>query len=455
MTEREFAIDVVRRLRGAGFEAYWAGGCVRDEVLGLTPADYDIATNARPEQVRKIFRHTVDVGIAFGVIQVMGPRPHQIEVATFRTDVSYSDGRRPDSVAFCSAEEDAKRRDFTINGMFFDPIEERLIDYVGGQADLKSKRLRAIGAPIDRFVEDKLRMLRAVRMTTRFGLAIDPATADAIRMMAGEIIVVSHERICEELHKLLVHPRRAHGIRLMDELHLIQPILPELEEMKGLLQGPPAAPTGDLWEHVLKVLELLEGSSWPDPVAVSFPLAFASLLHDIGKRRTMGRTPDRYTFHGHEHVGKRMASEICRRLRMSNEERVRVEWLVEKHQYLCDAPIMRASRLKPILVHPGIGELLALHRADSIATGKSIAHVEFCEHILRTTPSHILNPQPLITGDDLAAHGYEQGPLFKKLLDAVREAQLEGTIQIKEAALDLVRRVFDESKSMDRPNAPD
>ena len=452
MTEREFAIDVVRRLREAGFEAYWAGGCVRDEVLGLHPADYDVATNARPEQVRKLFRRTVEVGIAFGVIQVIGPRPHQIEVATFRTDVSYSDGRRPDAVVFCSAEEDAKRRDFTVNGMFFDPLENRLIDYVGGQADLQAKVLRAIGNPIDRFAEDKLRMLRAVRMATRFDLTIDSATADAIRMMAGEIMVVSHERISAELHKMLMHPRRARGLRLMDELHLIPPILPELEEMKGLPQGPPSAPTGDLWEHVLKVVELLEGPTWPAPEPVSFPLAFAALLHDVGKRRTVGRTPDKYTFHGHEHVGKRMASDICRRLKMSNDERARIEWLVDKHQYLCDAPIMRASRLKPILVHPGIGDLLALHRADSIASGRSVAHVEFCENILRTTPTEVLDPPPLLTGDDLIEMEIEQGPLFKKILDAVREAQLEGTIRTKAEAIELARRLLAEWQDADERN---
>lgn len=451
MTERQFAIDVVKHLRNAGHEAYWAGGCVRDEVLGLTPADYDVATDARPEQVQRLFRHTVAVGAAFGVIEVLGPKPHAIEVATFRSDGAYTDGRRPDSVVYCSAEEDAKRRDFTINGMFFDPLDNRLIDYVGGQADLQAKVLRAIGNPIERFAEDKLRMLRAVRMATRFDLSIDPATADAIRMMAGEIIVVSHERIGDELHKMLVHPRRAQGMRLMDDLRLIPPILPELEEMKGLPQGLPAAPTGDLWEHVLKVLELLEGSTWPAPEPVTFPLAFAALLHDVGKRRTFGRTPDRYTFHGHEHVGRRMAADICRRLKMSNEERVRIEWLVEKHQYLCDAPIMRASRLKPILVHPGIGELLALHRADSIATGRSVAHVEFCENILRTTPSDVLNPPPLLTGDDLIAMGIEEGPLFKKLLNAVREAQLEGTIRTREEAIELVKRLLAEWRNAGEP----
>jgi len=428
MTEREFATDVVRCLVDAGHTAYWAGGCVRDQLLGLDPADYDVATNARPEQVQTLFRRTVAVGLSFGVVEVLGPRPLKVQVATFRSDGEYSDGRRPDSVTYCDPREDALRRDFTINGMFFDPLAGQLIDYVGGQEDLQTKRLRAIGSPLDRFTEDKLRMLRAVRMATRFDLEMDEATAIAIRAMAGQISVVSAERIAEELRKLLVHPHRARGMRLMDDLQLLGPILPEALEMKGLPQGPPAAPTGDLWEHVLQVLDLLEQP-------VSFPLAFAALLHDIGKRRTAGRVGDKFSFHGHEHVGKRMAAEINLRLKLSNIERARIEWLVEKHQYLCDAEVMRVSRLKKILIHPGIGELLALHRADSRATGKPLGHVEFCERFLCDTPAGVLNPPPLITGDDLTTLGIPAGPAYKNILDAVREAQLEGTIGTREEAL--------------------
>jgi poly(A) polymerase len=454
MTERDFAIDVVRRLHDAGFVAYWAGGCVRDEAIGLSPADYDIATDARPEQVRQIFRRTVEVGLSFGVIEVLGPKPLKVQVATFRNDGAYSDGRRPDSVEFCSAEEDARRRDFTINGMFFDPLANRLIDFVGGQADLRAKVLRAIGNPVERFTEDKLRLLRAVRMAARFDLTIDPATTDAVRTMASEITIVSAERIADEFRKLLVHPRRARGMRLMDDLRLIAPIMPELEEMKGLWQGPPAAPTGDLWEHVLKVLDLLEGPTWPAPQPVSFPLAFAALLHDVGKRRTLGRTPEKYTFHGHEHVGAKMAAEIGARLKLANVERSRIEWLVDKHQYLCDAPILRSSRLKRILVHPGIGELLALHRADSLASGRSIAHVEFCEKVLRDTPMEQLNPPPVITGDDLRVLGIDQGPVYKTLLDAVRDAQLEGAIRTKEEALTLARRLLDSPQAAGHEEGP-
>jgi poly(A) polymerase len=443
MTEREFAISVVRRLQEAGFQALWAGGCVRDELLGLVPLDYDIATDARPEDVRKLFRRTVEVGASFGVVEVLGPKPLKVEVATFRVDVFYSDGRHPDAVKFASAREDALRRDFTINGMFFDPVKNELIDYVGGQKDLQNRVLRAIGTPEIRFNEDKLRMLRAVRIATRFELTVDPATADAIRKMAPQITVVSAERIAKEMKQFLVHPRRAHGMRLMDNLGLVEPILPELVPMKGLPQGPPAAPTGDLWEHVLCVLEKLG----PAP---SFPLAMAALLHDVGKPRTVGRTPDKYTFYHHEHVGADMADNIAQRLRLSNDERKRIVWLVEKHQILSDAPKMRTSKLKTLLIHPGINELLDLHRADALAWGRCTDHVDFCERLLEEWTEEELNPPPLLTGEDLIQHGLEPGPNFKPLLDAVREAQLEGTIKTKPAALEMADRML---KELDEPGA--
>jgi putative nucleotidyltransferase with HDIG domain len=467
LSERDFAIDVVRRLRGAGYEALWAGGCVRDELLGLIPKDYDVATSAHPEQVRRLFRRTIAVGMSFGVVEVLGPRtlplsPHnlggekggvlKVQVATFRSDVSYSDGRHPDAVVFSSAREDALRRDFTINGMFFDPLEDRLIDYVGGQEDLRVRVLRAIGDPAQRFDEDKLRMLRAVRMATRFELDIDPTTADAICAMAPQICVVSAERIAEELRKMLVDPRRARGMRLFMDLGLAQPILPELLPMRGLpqglprsdapalpppgLPGPPVADGAiDLWEHVLRVLDNLG----PSP---SFPLAMAALLHDIGKPRTVGRTPDRYTFYSHEHVGRRMAADICERLKLSNDEQKRIEWLVEKHQILCDARHMRPSKLKTLLIHPGIRELLELHRADALAAGRDTDHVAYCERLLCEWTKDDLDPPPLLTGDDLIQAGYKPGPIFKKILDAVREAQLDGTIRTTEEAWALGNRLL-------------
>jgi len=440
MTERDFAIDVVRRLREAGFQALWAGGCVRDQLLGLSPKDFDVATDARPDDVQRLFRRTVAVGVSFGVVEVLGPPPLKVQVATFRADVSYSDGRRPDAVVFTSAREDALRRDFTINGMFFDPLENQVIDYVEGQKDLEARVLRAIGEPAERFAEDKLRLLRAVRFATHYELSFDPATDSALRAMADQISVVSAERIAEELRRLLVDVHRRRGIELFVDTGLAQAIIPELLEMKGVLQGPPDAPTGDLWDHVLRVLDLLG----PEP---SFPLAFAALLHDVGKKRTMGRTPDRYTFYYHEHVGRRMTSDICRRLKLSNAERERIEWLVEKHQFLCEARQMRQSKLKVILIHPGIRELLALHRADARASGRSEDHVDFCEQCLGRWSAQDLDPPPLITGDDLVRQGLEPGPHFKALLDAVREAQLEGTITTAEEAIALVFRLRAERKS--------
>jgi poly(A) polymerase len=448
MSERDFAVEVVRRLREAGHEALWAGGCVRDELLGLTPDDYDVATSALPDEVRRLFRRTVAVGAAFGVIEVLGPRSDhellKVQVATFRSDVSYSDGRRPDAVVFSSAREDALRRDFTINGMFYDPLAGQLIDYVGGEADLRAGVLRAIGEPALRFEEDKLRMLRAVRLATRFALTIEPATKAAILRMAPEIGVVSAERVAEELRKMLVHPRRAAAMRLFLDLGIAAVWMPELLPMKGLPQGPPAAPTGDLWTHVLRVLDLLG----PAP---SFPLAFAALLHDVGKPRTVGRTPERYTFYYHEHVGRRLAGEIAQRLKLANDERSRIEWLVEKHQYLCEARGLRPSKLKAILAHPGIHELLALHRADALASGKSTDHVAYCESLLAEWTMADLNPPPLLTGHDLTRAGLEPGPIYKRLLDEVREAQMDGTIKTVEEAWELVQRLLAETPRNDGP----
>jgi poly(A) polymerase len=439
MTEREFAISVVQRLRDAGHQALWAGGCVRDEQLRRVPKDYDVATDAHPDQVRKLFRRNVPVGVQFGVVKVLGPRSEektlQVEVATFRADVSYSDGRHPDNVRFSDAREDALRRDFTINGMFFDPIKNELLDYVGGRADLDGKVLRAIGDPFERFAEDKLRLLRAVRMATRFDLAIEPTTLAAMKEMAAQIKVVSAERIAEELRGLLPHPRRARGVQLMYDTGLIAAILPELLPMKGLPQGRPTAPSGDLWDHVLAVLDRLDEDA-------SFPLAMGALLHDIGKPATMGRTPDRYTFHDHENVGATMAEKIADRLRLSNYERARICWLVKKHIYLCGARDMRPSRLKTIFTHDGIRELIALHRADALAWGKSLDHIDYCEEMLHSWTPADLNPPQILSGYDLQRHGLKPSPLFKGLLDTVRDAQLDGTVKTKKEALDLVDRLL-------------
>lgn len=450
MSEREFAVEVVRTLRDAGHEALFAGGCVRDELLGLVPKDHDVATSARPEQVQRLFRRTVAVGASFGVIEVLGPRPYRIEVATFRTDGTYSDARRPDSVVFSNAEEDAKRRDFTINGMFLDPLADRVIDHVGGREDLQAKVLRAIGDPYARFGEDRLRILRGVRVAARFELTIEPHTSQAMEERAATLAEgVSAERIAEELRKILTGRNRSRAMRLFMDLGLAAVVMPELVPMRGLPQGPPRAEAtlpapgmpgpplpGDLWEHTCAVLDEL-------PDAPTFPLAMAALLHDAGKPRTVGRTPERYTFHGHEHVGRRMAEEIGARLKLSNDERERIEWLVEKHQVLADAPKMKPAKLKGLLVHPGIEELIALHRADARASGRD---EEAIDHAVRLREQWdregTLSPSPLLTGNDLLDMGVPQGPVFKVLLEKVREAQLDGTIRAKDEARELARRLL-------------
>ncbi|MBX3397369.1 MAG: CCA tRNA nucleotidyltransferase [Gemmataceae bacterium] len=393
MTEREFAIDVVRRLQGAGFRALWAGGCVRDELLGLEPQDYDVASDATPEQVKALFRRCVAVGAAFGVVEVLGPRGPdgewlKVQVATFRNDGTYTDGRRPDTVTFSSPEEDAQRRDFTINGLFFDPVRNEVIDYVGGQDDLQAKVLRAIGDPVARFSEDKLRILRAVRIAARFELTIDPATRDAATAMAPQIQAVSAERIAEELRKILAHRNRVRGAELLADFDLLTPILPEVQRIDS---------------------KLLAGLSVDAP----FPLAFATLLLPVGKA---------------------VAGQIARRLKLSNDEKDRIEWLVANRAGLRNASHLRPSERHPLLTHPGIGDLLALMRAEG-----RFEDAEQCSHLLRTTPPDVLDPPPLLTGNDLVAMGWKPGPKFKTILDDVRRKQLDGELTTRADAEAFVR----------------
>jgi poly(A) polymerase len=435
-SDRAFALEIVRRLKRGGFEALWAGGCVRDLILGQTPADYDVATSATPEQVMATlpFR-AVTVGIAFGVVRVRDPRRPgiEVEVATFRSDGAYVDGRRPTSVSFSDPALDAARRDFTINGMFFDPVENALIDYVGGHADLQNHVLRAIGDPEARFREDKLRVLRAIRLAARFQLTIEPVTLAAIKAMAALVVSVSRERIAQEFRKMLVHPTRAHAMNLALETGLVAAILPDLLPLKGLFQGKPVEPEGDLWDHTMLVLALLPDS--PSPA-----LAFAALLHDVGKPATRELHRGRYRFHNHEQVGARISEHICRDLKLSNAERERITWLVAFHQYLGEAKKLRESKLKRILAAPGIDELLALHRADALASTGNTEHIDYCEYYRKTEPTGPINPHPLITGHDLVRLGLKPGERFSEILEQVREAQLEGEIHSKQDALDWVSR---------------
>ncbi len=428
---RRFAIEVVRRLRNAGFQSLWAGGCVRDLILGQVPADYDIATDATPEQVIAVLPYrTVPVGISFGVVRALDPRHDgiEVEVATFRSDGAYVDGRRPESVVFGSPQLDAERRDFTINGMFLDPLSDEIFDYVGGQEDLKRHLLRAIGEAEARLREDKLRVLRAIRLAARFQLQIEPKTETALRSMAGLVVAVSAERIAQELRRMLVHPTRVRAMNLALDLGVVAAILPPLVLMKGLFQGKPMQPEGDLWDHTMLVLALLPD----DP---SFTLAFAALLHDVGKPRSIALDGGRPRFPNHEQVGARIAAQLCRGLKLSGAERERITWLVAHHQYLGEARRMRESKLKRILAAPGIAELLALHKADALASTGITEDVDYCEFYLRELPSGPIDPLPLVTGHDLVRHGLEPGPSFGRILEQIREAQLDGKIHSKREAL--------------------
>jgi poly(A) polymerase len=433
---RAFAVDVVRRLQAAGYQSLWAGGCVRDLILGQTPSDYDVATDATPEQVMAVLPfQAVTVGISFGVVRVRrSHRPGvdvEVEVATFRSDGAYVDGRRPEWVVFSSPELDAARRDFTINGMFLDPLTGKLIDYVGGEEDLKNGVLRAIGEATARFREDKLRVLRAIRLAARFQFEIDPLTFAAIKSMAGQIITVSKERIAQELRKMLVHASRAEAMELALETGLVAAILPDLLPLKGMDQRTSGQPDGNLWEYVMLVLKSL-------PVNPSFTLAFAALMHDVGKLQTGTPEEGRDRFLDHGLAGARISERVCRDLKFSNAERDRITWLVTFHQYLREAKQLRESKLKRILAEPGIDELLALHRAIAVATTGNTEHVDYCDYYLKAQPFGPINPPPLITGHDLVRLGLEPGAKFAKILEQVRELQLEGQIQTKPEALEWV-----------------
>ncbi|MGZ3316839.1 MAG: CCA tRNA nucleotidyltransferase [Isosphaeraceae bacterium] len=433
---RDFALEVVLRLRRAGFQALWAGGCVRDLLLGLVPVDYDVATDATPEQVMlSLPFRAITVGISFGVVRIRHPRMHgiEVEVATFRSDSAYVDGRRPAAVVFSSPELDAARRDFTINGMFMDPESSQVIDYVGGLDDLRNQVLRAIGDPAERFREDKLRLLRAIRFAARFNLEIEPNTLQSLRAMAGEVVVVSPERIAQELRRMLVHENRAQAMNMALEVGLVAAILPPLIDMRGLFQGKPVQPEGDLWDHTMLVLRLL-------PVRPSFTLAFAALVHDVGKPFTRANHHGRTSFHSHDQVGSRIADRLCRNLRLSNVERERINWLVAFHQYLGEAKKLREAKLKRVLAQPGIDELLALHRADALASTGDTEHVDYCAYYLENQPAGPINPPPLLTGHDLVRHGLEPGAHFAVILETIREAQLEGRVQSKREVLDWVDR---------------
>ncbi len=464
---KDFATSIVQTLRQRGFQAYLVGGCVRDLLLGHEPKDYDVSTDATPDQVMGIFPETYAVGAQFGVVLVPAPavesarggaaaecpsKSNAVEVATFRSDIGYSDGRHPDEVRFSrDPREDVARRDFTINGMLLDPLigqtpdqapdqtpdqtPGEVLDFVGGRRDLEAGIIRSIGDPEKRFGEDKLRMLRAVRFAARFEYEIEPATFAAIQKLAQGIQIVSRERVRDELTRMLIEGHGRRAFLLLDESGLLKQVLPEISAMKGVAQPAEFHPEGDVFVHTLLLLENL-----PRPCPST--LAWGALLHDVGKPATFRVAPDRIRFDSHVEVGVKMAEEICQRLRFSKDDTTQILALVDNHMRFGHVGRMKESTLKRFLRMPGFEEHLALHRADSLASHRNLSTYEFIRQKLAETPAEKMRPSPLVTGDDLIAAGHAPGPRFREILNAVEDAQLEGRLRTRESALEFVRREF-------------
>jgi poly(A) polymerase len=426
---------VAARLARAGHTAYFAGGCVRDRLRGVEPHDFDIATDAPPEAVQRLFPRTVAVGAQFGVIVVVEPEG-EFQVATFRSDLAYVDGRHPEGVRFATPREDAERRDFTVNGMFLDPATGAVVDFVGGRADLDARVIRAIGDPVARFAEDRLRLLRAVRFAAALDFAIDPATWQALRDHAPRIAEVSHERVREELLRLFAGPWRVRGLDLLEASGLLEVILPEVAALRGCEQPPQFHPEGDVYVHTRIMLGLLA----PDAPQ---NLVWATLLHDIGKPPTASVDPDgRIRFNGHDRVGAAMAEEILRRLRFSRAETDAVTEAVACHMAFKDVKQMRPAKLRRFMARPTFVEELELHRVDCASSHGSLDnHVFLLEKQAEFAAEPVI-PPPLVTGRDLLALGWKPGPRIGAILEEVQTLQLEGGLATREEALGWISREF-------------
>ncbi len=429
------AFGIVSRLREAGHKAFIAGGAVRDMVMGLAPKDFDIVTDAAPEEVERIFERVFPVGAKFGISLVLSGK-NTYEVAMFRKDGAYLDGRHPSEVERSDEIEDVKRRDFTINAMIYDPVEDRTIDYVGGVEDIRRRIIRTVGDPFLRFNEDRLRMLRAVRFAARFGFTIEPGTMDAIRANAGCVLSISRERIGEELAKMFSGENPDQSLALLDETGLLEIVLPEVSAMKGVPQAPEYHPEGDVFEHTRLTLKIFGGGSKI--------MAFAVLLHDVGKPPTFS-TDGRARFNNHHEVGAAMAESILRRLRLSGETVLRVRDLVRKHMHFLNVFKMKESTLRRFMAEPDFDELLELHRIDCLASHSNLRTYEFLREQLkrlkRESRSFTL-PPPLIGGDDLIGLGLEPGPVFGRILKETQDAQLDGDISNRSEALAFVKERY-------------
>lgn len=433
MSQREKANSIIRRLREQGYEAYLAGGCVRDFLLGKEPQDYDIATDAKPEAIEKIFPQTVAVGTQFGVTLVI-VESEGFEVATFRHDGPYLDGRRPSQVRFAGMEEDIRRRDFTINGMMYDPVADRIVDLVGGRTDLSRRLIRAIGDPQERFEEDRLRMIRALRFAASLGFTIEERTFSAIQRQAPTITRISWERIGEEITRILTEGGAQRGFELLDRTGLLKILLPEIEAMRGVEQSPDFHPEGDVFTHTMLTLGRLKRPTET--------LAYGCLLHDVAKPVCIQKEQGRITFYGHTEKGAEMAVEILKRLKRSRAVWERVDYLVRDHLRHTQAPRMRLSTLKRFLAEDGIEELLELVRIDGLSANGNLQHYYFCKRKLAELKEEEIHPEPLLRGRDLIALGFSPGPMFQKILREVEEAQLEGEIGSREEALAWVEQKY-------------
>ncbi|MCX6356461.1 MAG: CCA tRNA nucleotidyltransferase [Candidatus Aureabacteria bacterium] len=431
-SEKDVASELVRRLAEAGFEAYFVGGCVRDMLMGQEPLDHDIATAARPDQVAKLFSHVVPVGAQFGVVLVV-EKGHAFQVATFRADLEYRDGRKPSGVRFSSAREDVLRRDFTVNGLLYDPLRGKLLDFVGGEEDIGRRVIRTIGDPVARFTEDKLRLLRAVRFSSTLGFGIEEGTLAAVRALAPEITVVSAERIRDEIVKMLIGPRAGRGLELLDRARLLEVLLPEVHAMKGVAQPPGCHPEGDVFAHTTQMLDAL--------VEPSVVLAFAALLHDVGKPRTISIT-DRIHFQRHQTVGAEIAREICARLRFPNHLRDRIAACVENHMVFLDVKRMKESTIKRLMGRPTFPDELELHRVDCLASDHDLSAWEFLRGRVEAYRREDLRPRPLVSGHDLIVIGYPEGPLLGRILKALEEEQLENRVTTRDEAIRWIKSHF-------------
>jgi len=428
------ATRVTQRLINAGHTTYFAGGCVRDLLLGTEPKDYDIATSATPEEVQSIFPHSNAIGAHFGVILVKHNK-FPFEIATFRHDGSYHDGRRPESVTFTTPEDDAQRRDFTVNGLFQHPETGEIIDYVNGQTDLNTKTLRAIGNASDRFQEDALRLMRAIRFATVLEFEIEPSTWDAICQHADLLQQISPERIREELVKTLLAPDRARGFDLLTESGLMRHIVPEVYALIGCEQPPQWHPEGDVYQHTRIMLDMLGDSPSPE-------LVLAVLLHDIGKPPTYTYDPaeDRIRFNGHDRVGAEMAETILQRLKCSNATNEAVCVMVANHMNFMNVTKMRTAKVKRFMARPTFEDEMELHRVDCASSNGLTENYDFLREKAKEFASVPLIPPPLVTGKDLIAMGLTPGPEFKEILEKLQTEQLEGNISNREQALDWLKR---------------